>query len=413
LLYRVLSNYIIYGGKNGGIIRMPKKAQELKVTQINVLSEGFHAVGGVPGLYLSVRNKTSRSWIMRINIAGKRKEIGLGSYPLVSLSDARDQARTIISQVKNGINPFTEKEKNKDKLLPKFKITFKQCAVEFVKLHQGTWRNDKHLLQWNNTLKNYVYPIIGEKSINEIGTKDLVLVLAPIWEKIPETANRVKGRLIKILEYADAKNLMDENFNIYKINTQLTKLLPQNKRKQLRKHHPAMPFEEIPDFIKKLRQLNSVGSLALEFLILTAARSGEVRLAKRDEIDIVNKIWIIPRERMKAGKEHRIPLSTRSIEILNKTPKFESNFIFPNSKGGALSDVTLSKTLHQIIKGFTVHGFRSTFTDWRAENTNYSNEVSEMALAHTIKNQTEASYRRGDLLNKRVSLMQDWADYIG
>jgi integrase len=306
--------------------------------------------------------------------------------------------------------------------VPKPGITFKQCAEQYVKAHQPGWSNPKHAAQWSATLETYAYPIIGNIAVDKIGSNgdgtDLIMkVLTPIWYTKTETASRVRGRIERVLDWAKARGYRDGE-NPARWKGHLDKLLPPRSRVAPVKHHAALPYADVPAFMEKLRAVDGTAARALEFTILTAARASEVLLAKRAEIDLDARMWTVPASRMKARKEHRVPLSDSSIAIIKAMDETVSNtknagdsFLFPGQKAGKpLSNMAMQMTLRRmgLADQAVTHGFRSTFRDWGAETGNYQNELLEMAIAHTVSNKVEAAYRRGDLLQKRHQLMADW-----
>jgi integrase len=288
-------------------------------------------------------------------------------------------------------------------------MTFKAVAEIYIGANEGSWRNDKHRQQWKNTLATYVYPVIGELPVAEVATSHVLQILEPIWKAKAETASRVRGRMETILDAAKARGYRDGE-NPARWRGHIAQILPVRSR-LTRGHHKALPYDAIPAFVGALHKREAVAALALEFTILTAARTGEVIGAKWDEVDLDKAIWTIPANRMKAGKEHRVPLSPRAVEILKSTQGLRKESLFPATKGGSMSGMAMSMLLRRMKVDVTVHGFRSGFRDWSAECTSYAHEVAEMALAHTIENKVERAYRRGDLFDKRRRLMDDWATY--
>lgn len=380
------------------------------------LANGWHADGG--NLYLFVRD-SSRAWVFRYTAPdGTRKNMGLGSLDTVPLSKARLEAAKLRAQVKDPLNPTDpQAHRRQNKISARLerakRMTFKQCADTYIEAQRPGWKNPKHADQWGNTLSAYVYPIIGELPVAEIDTPLVIKCLEPIWITKNETASRVRGRIESVLNWARTSSFRSGE-NPARWKGHLDNLLPAPRKVQKVKHHSALPFKEIGQFMKELRAREGVGARALEFTILTAARSGEVRGATWNEIDLKEATWTIPAERMKSGKEHRVPLSLDAVSLLKDMPKVDGcPFLFPSAKPKqAMSDMTLSAVLRRMEKeGLTVHGFRSTFRDWAAESTSYSREVAEMALAHVIGNAVEAAYRRGDLFEKRRRMMSDWAAY--
>jgi integrase len=279
----------------------------------------------------------------------------------------------------------------------------------YIGANEGSRRNDKHRQQWKNTLATYVYPVIGELPVAEVGTAHVLKILEPIWKAKAETASRVRGRMETILDAAKARGYRDGE-NPARWRGHIAQILPSRSR-LTRGHHKAMAYEAIPAFVGALHKREAVAALALEFTILTAARTGEVIGAKWDEVDLDKAIWTIPASRMKAGKEHRVPLSPRAVEILKSMQGLRKEWLFPATKGGKMSGMAMTMLLRRMKVDVTVHGFRSGFRDWSAECTGYAHEVAEMALAHTIENKVERAYRRGDLFDKRRRLMDDWATY--
>lgn len=393
---------------------MPKKAKELSALTVSRLKDnGRYPVGGVDGLCLRVAG-SSRAWVLRIMIDTKRCDIGLGSFSDVTLAEAREKARECRKQIRNGINPINERKAKRDsaRLEAAKTKTFAECATAYVDAYQAGWKNEKHIKQWTSTLKTYAFPIIGSLPIASLDTGLVLKVLEPIWYDKTETASRLRGRIESVIDWATVRGYR-QGENPARWKGHLEKLLPSRNKIQKVKHHDALPYNEIAGFMIELRKRKGVSVLALEFAILTAGRSGEVRGATWTEIDLKNRIWTIPATRMKAGKEHRVPLSDESLAILKKVPRFVGNdFVFPAPRGGQLSDMALTSILRRMGCGnLTQHGFRSTFRDWAGETTAYPREVIEHALAHQLKDKAEAAYQRGDLLEKRVRLMSDWSKH--
>jgi integrase len=362
---------------------------------------------GRSGLHLLVKRNQSKYWIYRFQHQGKRQDMGLGVFPRVSLSDARKLVAEARIQVDKGNNPIKiRKEVNKKNEVV---MGFQTFASEFINSKQAEWKNRKHAMQWRNTMEKYVYPFIGRKPINEIGIEDILEILKPIWTIKTETASRVRGRIERILAAASTRGLRSGvNPAIWR--GQLDTILPQPKKLSRVVNHPALPVEDLPYFIERLHKRKCIAALALEFTILTAARTGEVLGARKDEVH--GDTWIVPAERMKAGKMHRVPLSKRSLEIIKEATILSKNSEYIFAIGGnALSNMAMLNLMKRMGYAFTVHGFRSTFRDWVAEMTSYSGEAAEMALAHTIKNKAEAAYRRGDMLAIRKQLMEAWESY--
>ena len=395
---------------------MPKKLSNvLTPLAVKNAKPGRHADGG--GLHLLVKESGARSWVYRFMLGGRSRDIGLGtaSPDGISLADARDARDALRLKVKAGIDPLEERQREASEALVAAqaaqvaRITFKAVAETYIGANEGSWRNDKHRQQWKNTLATYVYPVIGELPVAEVGTAHVLQILEPIWKAKAETASRLRGRIESILDAAKARGYR-EGENPARWRGHIAQILPPRSR-LTRGHHKAMPYEAIPAFVGALHTREAVAALALEFTILTAARTGEVIGAKWNEVDLAKAIWIIPASRMKATKEHRVPLSPRAVEILKSTQGLRKEWLFPATKGGKLSSMAMSMLLRRMKVEVTVHGFRSGFRDWCAECTGYAHEVAEMAIAHTIENKVERAYRRGDLFEKRRRLMDDWAGY--
>lgn len=393
----------------------------LTALEIKNAKPGMHADGG--GLYLCVKNSGSKSWVFRFQLEGRRREMGLGSLKALEVVKARAKAAEFKSKIAAGIDPLDERRAEKKAKLEQRKhaeiarkreeVTFRKAAEHLIENKKPSWTNPKHVQQWENTLATYAYPVIGALPVADVTAEHIVEILKPIWSKKSETASRVRMRIENVLNAAKLMGWRSgDNPAVYKGGLEAV-LPPISKVKKVR-HHPAMPFEDARAFMAMLSKRKGISARALEFCILTAARSGEVRHATWDEIDLETDLWIVPAERMKARREHRVPLSKEARAILETLPRLaNSQLVFPGQKGRPLSDMTLSAVLKRMdLKHYTVHGFRSTFRDWAAETTNHSSETVEMALAHTISNKVEAAYRRGDLLEKRRDLMKDWAQFL-
>jgi integrase len=394
---------------------MAGKLNRLTVRQVQTITApGRYADGG--GLYLKVRPSGSRQWVFlfaRIE-AGKRvqTEIGLGSAAPggVSLAMAREKAEEHRRSRSVGNDPL--KQKRADKAAARVAgMTFGRFADDYVKAHESEWSNAKHAAQWSMTLgPSYCKPI-RSKPIAVIGVDDVLEVLSPVWQTKPETARRVRMRIEKVLDAARVKGLRSGE-NPARWKGHLDHLLPKHG-KLTKSHHAAMPWKEVPDFLRQLERREGTAALALRFLILTASRTSEVLKARWDEIDCDRAIWKVRAERMKARREHRVPLSGAALAILEKTKGKHKEFVFPGpSDRGPLSGMALLMLLRRLKRDdVTAHGFRSAFRDWAAECTNFPREAAEKALAHRVENATEAAYRRGDLFEKRVKLMEAWAEY--
>jgi integrase len=373
--------------------------------------QGYYADGG--NLYLRVTKTLQKTWAFIYKREGKRSEIGLGSVDDMTLAEAREKRDDLNKQLKLGVDPLFEKKRiaNEDKAQRAKVMTFQQCADAYISAHRAGWKNPKHIQQWQNTLSQYAYPFFGELDVKLIDTGLITKCLEPIWLTKNETAGRVRGRIESILDWATVHEYR-EGVNPARWRGHLDKLLAKQSKVQKTEHHKALPYLEINAFISQLHKQDGIAAKCMEFTILTAARTGETIGATWDEIDLNAKTWIIPAIRMKAEREHRVPLSIDALNILNDMSSTRINdYVFPGTKKG-LSNMAMLAVLKRMDRQeITVHGFRSTFRDWAAESTAYPGEVVEMALAHAIKNLTEAAYRRGDLIEKRSRLMEEWARY--
>lgn len=341
--------------------------------------------------------------------------MGLGPFPEVTLAKARERAREARELVRSGVDPIQRQREAASALraAAAAALTFDDCAASYIKAHEAGWRNVKHAQQWRNTLKTYATPVFGPLLVRDVALPHVLAALEPIWTTKNETASRLRSRIELVLDWATARGLRD-GLNPARWRGHLDKLLAKPSKVKKAEHHAALPVGNVGEFMAQLRNVEGMGARALEFAILTAARSGEVRGAKWGEIDLRAKVWTIPAERMKASKEHRVPLSAQAVALLKGLPRVDAaELVFPSPKGGALSDMTLTAVTRRMKVDAVPHGFRSTFRDWVAERTNYPREVAEMALAHTIGDKVEAAYRRGDLFEKRRHLMNEWAEYLG
>ena len=369
------------------------------------------------GLYLNVTIGGSKSWLYRYMLAGKAHWMGLGSYPDVSLAEAREKATECRKMVRQGIDPLAEKRQQTSVIRASIakSILFSKAADQFIEAHKPGWKNAKHIDQWRNTLDTYAYPIIGKIEVSMIDTGHIMRILEKdnLWNEKTETASRVRGRIESILDWATVRKYRSGE-NPARWKGHLDKLLPARTKVKKAEHHPALSWQQMGVFMADLREQAGVAARGVEFAILTATRSGEVRGATWAEIDLDSGVWIIPPERMKAKKEHRVPLSGKALDLLRKQKAdYPGELVFPGMKEGKpLSDMSLTAVLRRMERNeITVHGFRSSFRDWAAESTAYPNEMVEMALAHTIGNKVEAAYRRGDLFEKRRHMMQTWSDF--
>lgn len=396
---------------------MPRKLNNvLTPLAVKNAKPGRYADGA--GLHLLVKDSGARSWVYRFMLRGVARDVGLGAASgkdAISLAAARDAATALRLKVKAGIDPLDERQRVAAEALAAAQaatiagITFKAVSETYIAANESSWRNDKHRQQWRNTLAAYVYPVMGDLPVAEVGTAHVLKVLEPIWHLKPETASRVRGRIETILDAAKARGFR-EGENPARWRGHLAQLLPTRSR-LTRGHHKAISYETIPAFVQSLRTREAMAALALEYVILTACRTSEVLGATWDEVSLEKAVWTIPAKRMKAGREHRVPLSPRAIEILGTVKPLDKRWLFPSDKGGKLSGMAMAMLLRRMKVDATVHGFRSAFRDWAAESTAYAHEVCEMALAHVIGNKAEAAYRRGDLFEKRRRLMADWASY--
>ncbi len=396
---------------------------------------GMYADGG--GLNLYVQAGGAKSWVYRYMLDGRAREMGLGPTHTISLSEAREMAREARRLKYDGIDPIDHRRaaRARSTLEAAADFTFKQAASAYIRANKAGWRNDKHALQWQSTLTTYADPIFGDRGVCEIDTGLVLAVLEPIWSSKPETASRVRGRVEAVLDWASARGLRTGE-NPARWKGHLEKLLPAKSRVHKVEHHAALPYAELGAFMTKLRAQPGAAARALEFTILTAARTGEVIGAEWSEIDLVGNVWIVPADRMKGRKEHRVPLTAPMLEILKARQAEYATVVrrVLESKGRPvpdeidpvgpifwgrlfgkkLSNMAMLAVLKRMKRGdLTAHGFRSTFRDWAAETTEHRSEIVEMALAHTIDNKVEAAYRRGDLLEKRRRLMDDWAIATG
>ncbi|APW46913.1 tyrosine-type recombinase/integrase [Rhodoferax antarcticus] len=394
---------------------MPKKAKEVSAIEISRLNApGMVAVGGVAGLYLHINKSGAKSWILRSKIGSKRRDMGLGGFPDVTLAGAKEKARRARDSIELGIDPITERKQAKSALSAKqaTEKTFRQAALEYIDTHRDTWANVKHAAQWTATLETYAFPFMGDLLVCDVGQAHVLAALEPIWKTKTETATRVRGRIEKILDYATVRKYRTGE-NPARWKGHLEQLLPAPGKITKVEHHRALPVDAMGAFMADLRQREGTAARALEFAILCASRSGEVRGAKWSEFDLDAAIWVIPAVRMKAKVQHRVPLSAPLIQILNERSKDAKpdDLLFPAPRGGVLSDMTLTALTRRMGIDAVPHGFRSTFRDWAAERTNFPRELAEQALAHKLEDKVEAAYLRSDQLEKRRALMQSWADH--
>ena len=393
---------------------MGRKAQELSATEVDTLTTpGHHAVGGVECLYLYVTNTGARSWVLRKMIRGLRREMGLGGYPEVTLSGAREKAKAARKDVAKGLDPIEERKALRNSLRTRHdsQNNFEQAATAYIEAHSDGWKNPKHCAQWTATLKTYAYPHIGGLMVQHITQEHILQILEPIWETKTETAHRLRRQIEKILDWTVAQKFHSGE-NPARLKGPLDKLLPAPGKIQKVEQHQALPAAEMIEFMKALRGQEGLAARALEFAILCASRSGEVRGATWDEIDFESAIWTIPAKRMKADKEHCVPLSDYAVAILKKLPKkVDVDLVFSTAGGRTFSDKALTAVLRRMKIDAVPHGFLSTFHEWAGEPTNHPRDIAEHALAHVIDNKLETADWRIDALKKRREMMQKWADF--
>lgn len=386
---------------------------KLSARKVETASTGKHEDGG--GLRLVVSSTGAKKWVLRYSINGKRREMGLGSYPDVDLAEARQKAIEYRNLASNGSDPI-EVRKIEEIQIP----TFTQCAAQYIRAHRRGWKNYKHSRQWVSTLKTYARPVIGAKLVDDISTDDVLKILTPIWTTKTETAKRLQGRIENVLDYAAARKYRD-HMNPARWRGHLGVLLPKPSNVKTVKNHPAMPYKDVAAFMSELGQNGSVSALALRFLIQTATRTSETLKAQWSEIDLEAAVWTIPAERTKTKREHRVPLTNAVLADLKALPRLNNNpYLFPGSRHGKpLSNMALLQLMRgmgyskESERGQAVpHGFRSSFRDWAGEVSAFPRDVAEMALAHVIKNKAEAAYRRGDLFEKRRKMMEAWSSYL-
>ena len=414
---------------------MPKIAKELSPLEVKRIqhsggksSKELYAVGGVAGLNLQVTSTGARSWVYRVRIGSKRRDIGLGGYPTVSLGQAREKAREYRKQIDNQIDPIQAKKERIAALIATQQraLTFSEAMERYFAAKLDAFKNAKHRQQWQSTLRTYAEPKLGKMLVEDITTQDVLRVLQPIWWEKTETAKRLRSRIEAVLSWATVSgHRAGENPARWKGN--LEQLLPSPSKIKQETHQPAIQLKDLNRFARAIRASQGTSARALEFALLTASRSGEVRGARWTEIDLEKRIWTIPAQRMKAGREHRVPLSDAALHLVTNLPRFaDCDLVFVAPKGGELSDMSLSQTMRRIHKmdqegGFwdaksgrpaVPHGLRSTFRDWVADETEYAGDMAEIALAHKVSNSVEAAYRRGDMIEKRREMMTAWSNAI-
>ncbi len=403
---------------------MERSVERLKALAVEKLSRkpGMYCDGG--GLWLRVSSPTARSWVFRYMLNRRAHEMGIGKYPEITLAEARQRAAEARRLKAHGKDPLTERGAVKAAALAEAakSVTFKDAGARYIEAHRSGWRNAKHAAQWQATLATYAEPVLGKLAVQAVDTGLVLKVLEPIWKDKTETASRLRGRIEAILDWATVRGYRQGD-NPARWRGHLDKLLPARAKVQKVQHHAAVPFDGLAPFMSALRAETSAAARALEFAILTAARTGEVIGARWGEIDLADHTWIVPGERMKAGREHRVPLSSRALAILTTLKAQateiqaveEGDFVFKVGLGPKpLSNMAMLMLLRRMKRAdLTAHGFRSTFRDWCAERTNFPSEVAEMALAHSVGDKVEAAYRRGDLFEKRRALMEQWSTECG
>ncbi|MGA0613169.1 tyrosine-type recombinase/integrase [Paracoccus sp. KR1-242] len=397
-----------------------------------LVEPGFHAVGGVPGLHLRINDGDGRSWILRSTVNGKRRDIGLGGFPDVSLAAAREAARGTREQIRSGVDPVEERKEARRQLVleQKMGLTMAETIEQYLMSGKlDSLSNVKHQAQWRSTLETYAVPLIGKKRLVEVDVADIKAVLDPIWQSKHETATRVRSRLEAVLSWASV-NEMRSGENPARWKGNLKELMPSFKVNAIKDHRPALRVRDTPAWYSALTQREGIAARALQFLIMTAARSGEIRKAEWSEIHFEEQMWIVPAAHMKTRREHRVPLSQPALELLKDLPKMVgTELIFPSNQLKPMSDMTIAAVMKRMQGSATAngqpgwidpvskrpavpHGLRSTFRDWVAEKTDYPGDLAEFALAHKVGSAVERAYRRSDMLAKRRKMMTDWAAYL-
>ncbi|MDR5771223.1 MULTISPECIES: phage integrase central domain-containing protein [unclassified Caballeronia] len=392
--------------------RQLHKLNALKVSKES--TPGYYADGG--GLYLQISKSGSRSWIFRFSLAKRSREMGLGALATVSLAEARGLASECRKMLAEGRDPIEVRNAHRERaaLEETDSLTFKKAATDYIENNRASWKNAKHAQQWTNTLQTYAFPIIGKIDVRHVDTSMVVRVLQPIWAEKTETASRVRGRIECVLDYAKAIGKRAGE-NPARWRGHLDKVFPAEGKVHKIRHHPALPYAELPAFMRELRQREGVSARVLELTILTCARTTEALDLQPEELQLRNRLWIVPPARMKAKREHRVPMCDRAIELVQAAldqPR-EGKYLFPGEKKGRpLSNMAMLNLLERMgYPDITVHGFRSTFRDWVADCTEYPDSIADMALAHVVADKTDAAYRRGDMLERRRRLMDEWAKF--
>lgn len=403
---------------------MARESNRLSAVKVSKLKEpGRYADGH--GLYLQVSKWGTKAWIFRYMKAGRARHMGLGPLHTLSLQEARERARKARQALVDGKDPIEDRTSVRlaERAEAAKRITFKEAAEKYIAAHKAGWKNAKHGEQWESTLSTYAYPTIGNLSVADVDTAHVLKIIEPIWGSKTETASRVRGRVESVLDWATARKFRQGD-NPARWRGHIDKLLPKRSKVQKVEHHPAMPYSDVGAFVREIREGASVSALALEFTVLTGCRTGEVTGARWEEFDLSSHknrkgqeeglVWTVPGARTKSGRDHRVPLSPRVLSILREVPRIKGNpYVFHGAREGQhLSNMAMLGLLREKRdRAFTVHGFRSSFRDWAAEQTNFPREIAEAALAHVLGDKTEAAYQRGDLLEKRRKLMEAWAGY--
>ena len=406
---------------------MPRKAKELTALEVGRLkAPGMHPVGNPPGLYLQVTESGARTWVLRAVMAGKRRDMGLGGCPGVPLAAARESARQARAAISGGADPIEARKAAQRRAAEAaaLRVTFQWCAQLYIAAHRAGWRNAKHGDQWENTLREYAFPVLGDLLVSDVTREHVLRVLNPIWASKNETASRLRGRIEKVLDWAKAAGYRTgDNPATWKGNLSATLAKPSKVQATTKEHHPAIPVAQVGVFARDLRAVPGAAARALEFAMLTAARTGEVLGMTWAEVDLQARVWTVPAGRMKAGKEHRVPLSERAAQVLTLVgPGDAGDFVFKGRPTSASTNVQLSNmSLNMLMRRMghkdaagrvcVPHGLRSTFRDWAGDCTAYPRDVVEAALSHAVGDETERAYRRSDALERRRALMAEWAQW--
>ena len=400
---------------------MPRVAKELGSLEVKRLTApGYHPVGYVPGLTLQVSPSKSKSWVLRVKVGTKRREIGLGAYPGVGVALAREKAQQVRDEIVAGIDPVAQRALARQNIIQQqleekaLDWTFRRCAESYIKARSPGWRNAKHAQQWENTLATYAYPVIGDMLVRHVNIGHVMTIVEPHWATKNETIDRVRNRIELVLDWATVRKYRTgDNPARWKGNLDKAGLADRKVVGKVTGHR-ALAAADLYGFMEILRGIEGIGARCLEFVILTACRSGEARLATWNEIDMQAKTWNVPGNRMKSGRPHRVPLSDEVTTLLESLPRLEgTDLMFPGKKANTpISDMTMTKVMRDMGVNAVPHGFRATFSSWCASSTAYPSEVREMALAHAIGDGTVAAYQRSDLFDKRRNLMADWAKFI-